>query len=497
MVKRIFLKKIIALLFFMPGIYAHAMTFDAEPVDDAIPSVIADDYRLPTSLLDTIPETPVYVADLSYTEQLVSLSDPTNRDTDDWDRNMSKASESKGGFFQGWQFGVGLPLVLPMTGYNAWVGYMNKKSSWWLGRRIGARVDFLIRTTLSLTGSLRDNGNGYDVDATARFMGFKMRRNSVFDMDKISFDNMGTEQYLNLNGANAVISLGNQFFGGLIDFYPFGDTWFLGGWRISGGYYHGNMKLGLSANVPDDVLGNGYLYEIANSGHFINANIPSGKGRVAANFNWRYSGPYAGLGFDLGVFRGVKFFMDAGVVFARPPRIRQSDIALPELAACYTVGTGTCGNDGWVRLSLNGQNPPSADSIMTNVLAQLIQQNVEHNASVPPEVLQAILASNGGRYDMGNGNVNFNLVAGDVFRFLNQVMSEPDWMTDTGLNNTPIEEALQNIQTNWNGSNLVNDLQVEIDNMWADYQQSIYDINNNLKDMRFMPVVKLGIMYRF
>jgi hypothetical protein len=40
-------------------------------------------------------------------------------------------------------------------------------------------------------------------------------------------------------------------------------------------------------------------------------------------------------------------------------------------------------------------------------------------------------------------------------------------------------------------------MQESIDDIWADYEKGINDINKSMKDMRFMPVVKIGVMYRF
>ena len=34
-----------------------------------------------------------------------------------------------------------------------------------------------------------------------------------------------------------------------------------------------------------------------------------------ATAKWDFDGPYAGLGFDLGLFSGLKIYFDAGVVF--------------------------------------------------------------------------------------------------------------------------------------------------------------------------------------
>jgi len=486
------LKRIALWLFFVTGIFAE----DAVASFDVVPESSSAGFK-PTSLLGPLPEPsfqdpPTYVADLEY-QDFVPVEPAQaypRRNADDFNSNVSRESEKRGGRFSGWQLGVGVPLVMPMTGYNAWVGYMNKKSEWWLGRRFGARLDFLIPSSMVANGVLRDNGNGYDVDLSARLMGFKWRQNSAFDIDPIIFKNNGVDQHLFLNGAEARVALDNRFVGGLVDFYPFGDTWFLGGWRMSGGYYHGYMKLKMLATVPDQMLGGGYIYEISNN-HFITSDIPSGKGRISAQMNWRYSGPYAGLGFDLGVFRGFKFFMDAGVVFARPPRIRQSDIVLPEMAACYTIGTSA--KCDWVRFSVNGPNAPDASALMTDVLASLIRQNVQNN-NLPQDVIDEIKAEYG-----ANGQINYNQVAGGILGFINNPSSgSPGWMNHPDLVGTEVEDVINNLEFYWAGhGNLISNLQDDIDNMWADYHKGLDDINKSLKDMRLMPVVKLGVMFRF
>ena len=95
--------------------------------------------------------------------------------------------------------------------------------------------------------------------------------------------------------------------------------------------------------------------------------------------------------------------------------------------------------------------------------------------------------------------MNFGLVTNGVFNFLDG-SSAPVWMAGLGAmgaDGANLESALTNLQGNWGSGAWVSDFQNEIDNMWNDVDRGIYDLNNSLRDMRLMPVLKLGFMYRF
>lgn len=180
----------------------------------------------------------------------------------------------------GIQFGAGVSVT---SGVNAFVGYANKdfESFWW--KRIGGRVDFGTSSPLKSTINSAISsavGDGQDIG-----------------------------DGLTITGG----SLSAQHFGALIDIYPFGDTWFLGGIRFTGGYVTG--KFNLSANLSGEVEaipGEPMEFELDGNLYRYNGNDFTG----TASVKWKYSGPYLGTGFDLGMFWGIKMYMDAGVVFS-------------------------------------------------------------------------------------------------------------------------------------------------------------------------------------
>lgn len=183
-------------------------------------------------------------------------------------------------FPHGLQLGVG---VSASSGLNGFVGYANKSfDSFWL-KRLGFRLDF---ATTSLMKSAIDSG----VDA---FMGD---------------DGIDIGDGLTIKDG----SIEGHHFAALVDFYPFGDTWFLGGIRISGGYYLGNLDL--SANLTgkvNDLPDSEFAFSLEGIDYKYVGNEVHG----TANAEWNYRGPYLGAGFDLGLFAGLKIYMDAGVVF--------------------------------------------------------------------------------------------------------------------------------------------------------------------------------------
>ena len=180
-------------------------------------------------------------------------------------------------FPNGLQFGLG---VSPTSGLNAFVGYNNKKfdSFWW--KRFGVRLDF------------------------ASYSPIKNRLNRSIN-NSIGNEGIKIDDNLKINN----VAINAKHVGALIDFYPFGDTWFLGGLRVSGGYMTGNLDLNA------DIFGTKKLgeieFELGGRKYKYDGDTMRGK----SNVNWKYSGPYLGTGFDLGIFRGFKLYMDAGVVF--------------------------------------------------------------------------------------------------------------------------------------------------------------------------------------
>lgn len=183
-------------------------------------------------------------------------------------------------FPHGLQLGVGVSAT---SGLNGFVGYANKNfdSFWW--KRFGVRLDFATAAPLK---SAINSG-----------------------IDSIMGDE-GIEMGDGLRIKDGSIKA--QHFAAMLDFYPFGKTWFLGGLRLTGGYYFGELDLranlvGTMSDLPDAE----FAFELEGTNYKYLGNEIRG----TANADWNYRGPYLGTGFDLGLFAGLKIYLDAGVVF--------------------------------------------------------------------------------------------------------------------------------------------------------------------------------------
>ena len=208
-------------------------------------------------------------------------------------------------FPHGMQLGIG---ISPTSGLNGFIGYNNKKfdSFWW--KRFGVRLDFAgyspIKKRLNKTINHYVGDEGVEID-----------------------DGLKIEDF----------AINAKHMGALIDFYPFGDTWFLGGWRITGGYVKG--KLDLDADVHGINQDGKIEFELNKNKYYYYDNEMHAKAKV----DWNYSGPYAGAGFDLGLFWGFKIYFDAGVVFTDKTAKLDLNIPTDELrnAAGVEINEGT------------------------------------------------------------------------------------------------------------------------------------------------------------
>ncbi|MDR2412899.1 MAG: hypothetical protein LBD50_01660 [Rickettsiales bacterium] len=226
-------------------------------------------------------------------------------------------------FPRGLQFGLGASAT---SGLNGFVGYANKKfdSFWW--KRLGVRFDFA--TTSPIKSSI----------------------NSA--IDSALSDGVEIGDGLTIGSGQ----LSAKHLAALVDFYPFGDTWFLGGWRLTGGYMTGNMDL--SANLTGKMEGlpeDSVQFELDGRHYKYSGNSIHGKTGV----NWKYSGPYLGTGFDLGLFWGIKIYMDAGAVFTSKTAEMNLDVPLAGLE------TSPNGISGWTPV-----NPSSAEEAAFNIAKQ-------------------------------------------------------------------------------------------------------------------------------
>ena len=183
-------------------------------------------------------------------------------------------------FPRGMELGVGISAT---SGMNAFIGYNNKKfdSFWW--KRLGIRFDFA--STNPVKSFINKN-----ID---RYIG---------------------EDGIEINDEISIVdaSIKSQHMAALVDIYPFGDTWFLGGWRLTGGYMFGKMDVSADLKGTVDGLPTGTIeFEFDGTKYRYLGNDVYG----TAKADWKFHGPYAGTGFDIGLFAGFKIYMDMGVVF--------------------------------------------------------------------------------------------------------------------------------------------------------------------------------------
>ena len=186
-----------------------------------------------------------------------------------------KEEPDDGYFLEGFQLGVGIGVL---GGANAHLGYRipRRDYNFWKNR-FGFRIDYNSWKPLKsrIEKYLKDN---------------------PIEVDDNDFSGM-------ISGTN---------YGALIDFYPFGNTWFLGNFRISGGYYTGDFAVNawMTKNGGGEFEMNDIKYKVENATATLRAGIEAD-----------VKGPYAGIGFDFQILYGLKLYFDAGVVFIDNPRI--------------------------------------------------------------------------------------------------------------------------------------------------------------------------------
>ena len=189
-----------------------------------------------------------------------------------------KSMESEDGFLDGFQIGVGASAT---SGLNGFVGYINKEAESFWGKRFGIRLDFATTKHIkSLVSDALDTvtDNSIDISDSLSI--------SEFDIDATHY-------------------------AALLDFYPFGNSWLLGAWRITGGYAFGDMSMTANIAGAFDGPSGRYEFELAGQKYAYTGNQKNS----SAALDWEYRGPYLGTGFDIGLFAGFKIYLDAGVVF--------------------------------------------------------------------------------------------------------------------------------------------------------------------------------------
>ena len=199
-----------------------------------------------------------------------------------------------GYFMEGIQLGVGINVL---GGANAHIGYRipRRDYNFWKNR-FGFRVDYNSWKPLQSTVEdyLKDN--------------------------PIEFD--GNQFTGTINGTN---------YGFLVDFYPFGNTWALGNFRISGGYYTGDFSVDVSTtkSAHQSFSMKGITYTV------------DADAKLDAKLAADVKGPYAGIGFDFALLFGLKIFFDAGVVFIDNPKLTTTIEGNGTITACQGNSCGT------------------------------------------------------------------------------------------------------------------------------------------------------------
>jgi hypothetical protein len=197
----------------------------------------------------------------------------------------------KTSFLHGLQIGVGASVT---SGLNGFIGYANKDFDSFWAKRLGVRFDF---------GTMAPIKNKFDETI-----------NDIIDDEIEIGDSLAVSNF----------ELDAQHYAALLDFYPFGDTWFLGGWRLTGGYYFGELNMNAQISGAVDEFGAGsYEFELGEYDFRYLGNSVRG----TAEFDWNYRGPYLGTGFDFGLFAGFKIYFDAGVVFTN--KTAQLELNIP------------------------------------------------------------------------------------------------------------------------------------------------------------------------
>ena len=149
----------------------------------------------------------------------------------------------------------------------------------------------------------------------------------------------------------------------LFDLYPFGDTWFLGGWRVSAGYVIGGMNIDALLTGTDDLSGYaGKRFQLGDKIWEYTGGDVHGKGKL----KWDFTGPYFGTGFDLGLFHGFKLYMDAGLVFTS--KSAELSLDVPETAQLrYSADGGT----SWSNININNVLRNEIDKTLSDAQEEL------------------------------------------------------------------------------------------------------------------------------
>ena len=196
--------------------------------------------------------------------------------------DLSQPVASDSYFMEGVQFGSGIGVL---GGVNASVGYRipRRDRNFWKNR-----------------------------------FGFRLDYNTWRPLKK-SIDNYLEDNPIKVDNEPIEASIKGHNLGAVIDFYPFGNTWGLGNFRLSGGYYTGDFELAGTLHRRA-VLDNPVSFSVGDKIYSLDGGS-SADLYLNAKLESDVKGPYAGVGFDMALIFGLKFFFDAGVVFIDKPVI--------------------------------------------------------------------------------------------------------------------------------------------------------------------------------
>lgn len=299
------------------------LTVPAFANDDA--NVLSTDVAVPDSVesaSESVNTTAVAAPTVDYAAVRQEIKDEIKAELKQEikDEYKAKKHQAEISFPHGMQIGVGVSAT---SGLNGFIGYANKKFDSFWAKRFGVRFDFA--TTNPIESSINDVINDVVDD------GIDIGDGLTINDGKVDAKHMAA----------------------MVDFYPFGDTWLLGGWRLTGGYYMGQMSASAAvAGTFDELDGGTYEFELMDNLYRYTGNSVRG----TAEFDWDYRGPYIGTGFDIGLFAGFKIYVDAGVVFTN--RAAELDLNIPTDNLQQFDGTN------WAPVDI-----PGLDSVIAETLA--------------------------------------------------------------------------------------------------------------------------------
>jgi hypothetical protein len=152
---------------------------------------------------------------------------------------------------------------------------------------------------------------GYNINAGYRFNESENAMLKRIGL-RLDYNFIDTDKDFEVDGEDYSAAIDNKALGLLLDFHPFGDTFFLGGLRLTGGYYFSSEINVKGRNTKDEIKIGETTYKLEKEEW------------IEAELDWDISGLYAGFGWDVGLFAGLKFSIDGGVIFTDKPEVNIS-----------------------------------------------------------------------------------------------------------------------------------------------------------------------------